>query len=301
MHRLTISHRTEYRYARPVDFNEHRILYRPRDSEHVRLVDATLAVTPRAATRWYHDVFGNSITIADILEPADRLVFECTLVIDHYGDTQPEFPAEPSAGRVPFTYPADELPDLGRTIERHYPDPEREIDDWARGFLDEDGTAETFGLLSAMTGAIRDRFRYQARDEHGVQTPLETLERGAGSCRDYALFMMEAARSLGLAARFVTGYLYDPALDGTGERMIGAGSTHAWVQIYIPGAGWREFDPTNGLIGPTNLVRVGVGREPSQVVPLKGSYVGAPEDFMEMNVSVHITAETSLGATGARR
>jgi transglutaminase-like putative cysteine protease len=141
-----------------------------------------------------------------------------------------------------------------------------------------------------MTEAIYQDFRYQARDEPGVQTPMETLDQGTGSCRDYAVFFMEAARSLGLAARFVTGYLYDPALDGiSGVEVRGAGTTHAWSQVYLPGAGWVEFDPTNGIIGGKNLFRVGVARMPEQAIPLRGTFDGDGSDYLGMNVSVSVT------------
>jgi transglutaminase-like putative cysteine protease len=130
----------------------------------------------------------------------------------------------------------------------------------------------------------------------GVQTPAETLALGRGTCRDLALLMMEACRSLGMAARFVSGYLYDPALDlgvesaGEGAPVRGAGDTHAWVQIYLPGAGWVEFDPTNGLVGGANLIRVAVARDPAQAIPLQGSYYGPPEAFLDMVVDVKVSA-----------
>jgi transglutaminase-like putative cysteine protease len=132
--------------------------------------------------------------------------------------------------------------------------------------------------------------RYRQRAIHGTQTPAETLQVGSGTCRDFALLMIEAVRSLGLAARFVTGYLYDPALDRGGPSLTGAGSTHAWVQVYLPGAGWIEFDPTNGLIGGPHLIRVGVARDPKQAIPLQGSYRGEASDFIEMQVEVQVTA-----------
>ena len=154
------------------------------------------------------------------------------------------------------------------------------------------GDADTSALLGRMTLAVKDQFAYQQRYSVGVQSPLETLERASGTCRDLALFMMEAVRSLGMAARFVSGYLYDPALDGqVGEAGLqGSGSTHAWVQVYLPGAGWVEFDPTNGLVGGANLIRVAVTRDPAQALPLQGTYLGAPEDFIDMQVSVKVNA-----------
>ena len=141
-----------------------------------------------------------------------------------------------------------------------------------------------------MNQHIRDNFRYVARDEEGTQQPLETLELGSGSCRDFALLMMEAARRLGVATRFVSGYLYDPALDG-GEATastVGAGYTHAWLQAYLPGAGWVPFDPTNNLLGGTQLIRVGVARDPSQAAPISGSWFGESDDYLGMDVNVTV-------------
>ncbi|MBV8062653.1 MAG: transglutaminase family protein, partial [Nevskia sp.] len=139
--------------------------------------------------------------------------------------------------------------------------------------------------------AIKDQFEYRRREEMGTQTPLQTLELGGGSCRDFALFMMEAVRSLGFAARFVSGYLYDEALIGAASGVVGGGATHAWVQVFLPGAGWIEFDPTNALVGGHNLIRVAVARDAAQAAPLSGSYVGAPEDFIGMTVEVQVTAQ----------
>ncbi len=288
--RLTVHHTTVYRYARPVSFNEHRLMFRPRDSHDLRLLDTRLAISPPPRVRWYHDIFGNSIAIASFDDPASELRFESTITIEHYGLLDSVFPIEPYASTVPFTYPSDEIPDLGRMVERHYPDPDRRVDVWAHDFLHDNGPTGTDALLFEITRAIKRQFSYDWRTEPGVQTPVETLDAGSGSCRDLALFMMEAARSLGLAARFVSGYLYDSALDGAASGMVGTGATHAWVQIYLPGAGWVEFDPTNGLVGGPNLIRVGVARDPSQAIPLQGTYNGAPEDFIDMTVDVVVTA-----------
>jgi transglutaminase-like putative cysteine protease len=291
MNRLTIHHVTTYRYRNPVRFGEHRLMFRPRDSHDLRLIHTELAISPAASVRWYHDVFGNSITIASFTEAAAELRFESTIELEHYGVETTEFPIAEFAQHLPFTYSPDELPDLTRTTERHYSDPDRKIDTWARRFLNPNGHSLTQDVLVAMTQAIRDEFTYQLRELHGVQTPTETLVLGSGSCRDYAVFLMEAARSLGLAARFVTGYLYDPALDGAAPSGLrGAGNTHAWAQIYLPGAGWVEFDPTNGMIGGANLFRVGVARTPEQAVPLQGTFHGQPDDLLDMTVNVTVTA-----------
>ena len=285
---LTIRHDTLYRYANPVQFGEHRLMFRPRDSHDLRLLSTALEITPAASVRWYHDVFGNSIAIASFAASSTELRFVSTITLEHFPPSAaaalPEFPIEAYARAYPFSYAAEDIPDLGRTVERHYPDPEHRIDLWARQFVGKGGETDTQELLTAMTRAIKASFAYQRRAQEGTQSPTETLARGAGTCRDFALLMIEAARTLGFAARFVTGYLYDPT-----QQFAGGGETHAWVQIYLPGAGWVEFDPTNGIVGGTNLIRVAVTRDPSQAIPVAGSFTGMPGDFLDMQVEVAIS------------
>jgi transglutaminase-like putative cysteine protease len=146
-----------------------------------------------------------------------------------------------------------------------------------------------------MTHGIRETFAYRKRHEHGTQHPLDTLQTGAGTCRDYALLMIEALRQLGIAARFVSGYLFL-----AGDRVngyLGGGSTHAWVQVYLPSAGWIEFDPTNGIVGSRDLIRVAVARDPRQAIPLHGVYLGAADAFREMEVNINVVSvDQELGA-----
>ena len=284
---LTVQHKTVYRYARPVQFGEHRMMFRPRDSHDLRLIDTGLTITPAASVRWLHDVFGNSIAIASFSEPGDELVFDSSFTAEHYPSVPRELMLEPYAQTYPFSYHAEEVPDLARCIERHYADPERRIDDWAAPFVQAGGSIATMRLLVEMTKAIKAQFTYARREEPGTQTPVETLTLGTGSCRDFAVFMMEAARSLGFAARFVSGYLYDEKLVGV-DSAVGGGATHAWAQVYLPGAGWVEFDPTNALVGGRNLIRVAVARDAAQAVPLGGSYNGEAKDFLGMTVEVTV-------------
>lgn len=283
---VTIEHTTLYRYARPVQLGDHRLMFRPRDSHDLRLLETALVISPAASVRWMHDVFGNSITVASFSGTAAELRFVSTLRLEHFPDSEPRTAIEPHAQVYPFSYSADEIPDLGRTIERHYPDPPHQVDAWARRFVTTDGPTDTEAMLVAMTKAIQANFQYQRRDAEGTQPPVDTLRSASGTCRDFALLMMEAVRSLGLAARFVSGYLLD-------EQAVGGAATHAWVQIYLPGAGWVEFDPTNGLVAGRNLVRVAVARQPSQAIPLAGSFTGAPGDFLGMTVDVKVTREVS--------
>lgn len=298
MQRLTVHHVTTYRYHHPVRFGPHRLMFRPRDSHDLRLVSTSLTITPAAEIRWLHDVFSNSIAIATFQEAATELRFDSQITVDHYGWAEPDFEIEEYARTYPFSYPVEEIPDLGRTIERHYPDRTHSVDRWARQFVGGNGDAnpgggDTLEILTAMTQAVARDIRYIRRYEVGTQDPAWTLHQGSGTCRDMALLMMEAARSLGFAARFVSGYLYDPGLDGADSGIVGAGDTHAWVQIYLPGAGWVEFDPTNGAVGGRNLIRVAVAREPEQALPLTGSYFGAPEDYAGIEVAVEVRAETA--------
>lgn len=292
MQKLTVDHKTVYRYSEAVKFGDHRLMLRPRDSHDLRLLDATLRIQPRARLRWLHDVFGNSVAVAEFDEMADELLIHSSIVIERYPSPDTDFSIEPYARVLPFSYPSREIPDLGRALERHYRDPERLVTEWARKFLNNKGGAtDTEGFLLGLTAGIRNEFKYEERHSLGVQSPVETLAIRSGTCRDYSLLMMEAVRSVGLASRFVSGYLYDPAIDGVESSVTGAGSTHAWVQVYLPGAGWLEFDPTNGSNGGNNLVPIAVGREPEQAIPVSGTFAGDPSDFTEMVVNVSVHAE----------
>ena len=287
---LTVRHVTTYRYRRPVALGDHRMMFRPRDSYDQRLIESRLVITPEPdRIHWIHDPFGNCVAIARFKARASELRFESTIRVDHSPDNVPDFQTDPRAKAYPFVYDSEEMPDLMASIARGYPDPNREIDHWVRKFLLPGRPTPTGTLLMTLTHAIKEGFTYTRRAEHGTQEPVATVRMGRGSCRDFALLMMEAVRSLGLAARFVSGYLYVPSRDG--PENIGGGSTHAWCQVYLPGAGWVEFDPTNALVGGRNLVRVAVARDAAQAAPLSGTYTGTPADFLEMAVEVVVTAQ----------
>lgn len=288
MPHVRIKHSTEYTYHRPVRPTTHRLMLRPRDSHDLRLREATLAVTPPPSrTRWAHDVFGNSVCYLEWAAAGTTVIrIVSTLDLDHF-PARSDLPLDPAAETYPFSYSTDEAPDLARTIERHYPDPDRVVDAWARAFLNPSGPTRTLDLLAAMTRAIKADFRYRARDAMGTNTPTATLRTHSGACRDFALLMMEAVRSLGFAARFVSGYLYDEQASGD-QPVVGGGATHAWCAVYLPGAGWVEYDPTNGLLAGRNLVRVSTARSPEQAVPVTGAYVGGRGDFRNLNVSVDV-------------
>jgi Transglutaminase-like superfamily len=210
-------------------------------------------------------------------------------------------PIEDYARKLPFSYLAEEAPDLARYVERHYPDPNAMVSNWTRQFLEVEGddspdtATDTFAVLVRMCQGIQGQLQYAMRFEAGTQPPAVTLESGGGTCRDYALLMMEGARALGLAARFITGYLYDPALDALeGEGAEGQNAStaypHAWMEAYLPGAGWIEFDPTNGIVGSDRLIRVAVARDPEQAMPIKGSFTGAAGVAINSIVEVSVRA-----------
>jgi transglutaminase-like putative cysteine protease len=286
---LTIHHKTEYRYAHPVAFGEHRIMLRPRDGHDLRVLSSELEIAPQPMRlRWIHDVFGNSVAIATFDERAETLTFTATATVEHNPAEEFALTPDDEAYFYPFIYDDEEFPDLVQFVTPQYGDPNGEMSAWARQFLDADGPTPTFNILSGMTHGIREAFSYRRRHEHGTQHPLDTLQMGSGSCRDYALFMIEALRRLGIAARFVSGYLFVPG-DGAHGR-VGGGSTHAWVQVYLPSAGWIEFDPTNGIVGTRDLIRVAVARDPRQAIPLHGTYLGAADAFVGMDVHIDMVS-----------
>ena len=296
MPHVRISHTTEYTYHQPVRPTLHRLMLRPRDSHDLRLDSATLAVTPPPArTRWAHDVFGNSVCYLEWHQASTRLLrIVSVLELDHF-PTPHDLPLAPAARTYPFAYSAGEAPDLALLQEQQYPDPHGTVAAWARSFVTQEGPTGTMDLLIAMTRAIRSGFAYASRDAEGTHPPLRTLATRSGACRDFALLMMEACRSLGFAAQFVSGYLYDDTSAGSRQGIVGGGATHAWCAIYLPGAGWVEFDPTNGLVAGRNLVRVCAARAPEQAVPVRGAYIGAAGDFDRLRVSVDVSVGGRTG------
>lgn len=283
MRRLRIRHRSSFAYVEPVTLGQHRLMLRPRDSHVSRLLDARLAIAPEALLRWEYDVFGNSVAVASFTGSTRRLTIDSTILIDHYGLPADGPELDAAARSVPLVYPAAEAPDLAPFVARSHPDPERQVEFWARSLLGADGTRDTLAFLHATSAAIGTRFRYAMRFDAGTQPPATTLALGSGTCRDLALLMMETVRCVGLAARFVSGYLH-----GTGGDAAAHGLPHAWLEVYLPGAGWLEFDPTNGLAGSDRLIRVAVARDADQAMPVKGSFLGTPGACCEAIVSVEI-------------
>jgi len=260
-------------------------MLRPRDSHDLRLLEASLNLSPPASIRWSHDVFGNSIARASFSDATTELRIESMLRLETFAARRPAFQIAPEAVSYPFIYSADDRIDLGRVLDRHYPDPTDRVGSWARGFVRSNPT-DTLALLADLNSGVAACVSYQSRETEGTQTPIETLNRGWGSCRDFAVILIEAARCLGFGARVVSGYLYNPS-----AATVGPGTTHAWADIYVPGSGWIAYDPTNGTVDSGDLIRVAVTRDISQAIPIAGSFVGAPDSYLGMTVNVSVTAE----------
>jgi transglutaminase-like putative cysteine protease len=286
---LTVRHITTYQYSEPVRFGDHRMMFRPRESHDLRLVNTKLDILPRPShIRWLHDVFDNAVTIASFdNEAASELRFDSTITLEHKEMALPDYALEIGAQTYPFRYSDDERPDLIGALARQYPPDD--LDPWAARFVTSSGSTTTMALLHSMTRGIKEEFEYRRRIEKGVQSPGETLRRRSGSCRDFAVLMMEAVRSLGIAARFVSGYIFVPE----GDRAVGGGATHAWMQAYLPGAGWVDFDPTHSIVGNRNLIRVAVAWDQRNALPLWGTFIGPASSFRGMDVEVSVTEETA--------
>jgi len=295
--RYDITHTTVYRYSTPVTFGEHRVMFRPRDSHDLRVLATDLQVSPEAIVRMIQDPHSNSVALVQPIQPALELRLVASFTIERADVTQDLSLLSPSAEFLPFAYSLQDRLDLEHYLRPHHDDPEGKLIAWAHQFFRHDGPTGTRDLLGRMNQHINQNFRYETREEEGTQTPLQTLALGGGSCRDYALLMMEAMRRLGVATRFVSGYLYDSALDvaapGGEGAMTGAGATHAWLQAYLPGAGWVAYDPTNNLLGGSQLIRVGVARDPAFAAPVSGSWFGEADAYVGLEASVQVKRHAS--------
>ena len=284
-----ITHTTHYRYAQPVTLREHRVLFRPRGSHDLRVLATDMVVTPQPLDiRLIQDAYSNSVALVQPQSPASELKVVCSFSVEHTGTRALDLPLCAHAQTYPFDYDDEERLVLAHYLLPYYDDPDGVLRQWANQFVDGSAATGTRELLVAMTQFIRDRMSYLARYNEGVQTPYDTLRLQSGTCRDFATLMIEAVRQLGYAARFVSGYLYTPWLDHPAQPVAGAGATHAWVQVYLPGAGWIPFDPTNNLIGGTDLIRVGVARHARFASPVSGAWHGFPGDFLGMDVDVQV-------------
>lgn len=263
------------------------MVVRPRESRELRLVRMGVAITPDASLTWSHDVFGNAVATAHFQSATPELLIESAAEIELDVAAWPVFAIAASAISYPFPYSDDDRTDLGSLTLNQYLDPAGRLRAWANGFVHGNPT-DTLSLLKDVNTGVWSGVAYEIREDEGVQSPLETLDRRRGSCRDFATLFAETSRSLGFGARVVSGYLYDPGRGLVGSA--GPGSTHAWAEVYLPGAGWVTFDPTNRSVGGANLIPVAVARDIRRIMPVSGSYLGARDAFSEMSVEVSVTS-----------
>ncbi|RBI83499.1 transglutaminase family protein [Rhodosalinus halophilus] len=282
---VTIKHTTRYRYRTAVSVGPHRLMLRPRETRDLSLTSFELDITPEARIDWSHDVAGNAVATARFDAITDALSIRSRVQVDLRAPVWPVFPIAADAASYPFVYAPDDWTDLGALAMPQYADDTGRLRGWVEGFVMARPT-DTLSLLKDVSNGITAGISYQTRETEGTQGPLETLDRGWGSCRDFAVLFAEAVRTLGFGARLVSGYLFDPSGDRVGSA--DAGSTHAWVEVFVPGAGWISFDPTNRSVGSTNLIPVAVARRIQQVAPVTGSFHGRPTDLLSMDVTVDV-------------
>ena len=280
--KLSILHRTTYRYAQPVTFQPHRLMVTPRSGHDLRTLSASLTTSPQATLDWGQDVFGNIVSTATFAEPARELVITSEVTVDQTATPYPVFGIAPSAHSYPFNYTAEDRTDLGAMLLADI-EPDQRVSKWASGFVMGRST-DTLALLKDINAGVLSEVAYRTRDEEGTQTARETLDLASGSCRDIAALFIDTVRQLGFGARAVSGYLFDP--DAAPDD---PGSTHAWTEVYLPQAGWIAFDPTHRRVGEACLIPVAIARNNAQIMPVIGGFVGKTDDFEGMSVDVRVT------------
>ena len=291
---LDIKHVTTYRYNRPVSFGEHRMMLLPRDDEDQKVIECELEITPKPVRLdWSRDIFGNHVATARFDDRADKLSFVSKVRLNHEPAKFRASDIDYFARRYPVAYSVGDWSALNRYIKP--PSARRELDRWSATFFRNSKSADLYELLVSMTQTIKQTIEHVSRHEEGIQDPVETLALESGSCRDVAVLMIAALRSRGIAARFVSGYVHLTGGDNE-EGDIARGNTHAWVQVYIPGPGWVDFDPAAGKTGNQNLIRVAAVQHPSEAIPLQGTWYGLPSDHLAMNVAVRVRAVGSADA-----
>jgi transglutaminase-like putative cysteine protease len=281
MRRFKILHRTYYNFSGTVRLGPHALRLRPKENHELRIESASLDITPPATLRWHNDVEDNAVAIATFGNtPTQQLLIESEVIIQQFNESPLDFLVDSYAANYPFAYGAEDslvlAPYLLATT-RLATDP---LAKWVAGLWRVGEPIQTYALLQRLCVHINQSLAYQAREQPGVQTAADTLSRGSGSCRDFASLFIEATRHLGLAARFVSGYLYaEPSA-------ANYGSTHAWAEVFLPGVGWKGFDPTIGKLVGTDHTAVAVARLPESVPPVAGSFVGPPGASLDVGVWV---------------
>lgn len=257
-------------------------MLRPREGHEVHIEQSLLKISPAHSVRFIQDVYGNSIAVVDFTEQTSELTVYSEVVLDHYESDPFDFQIEPVAVWYPFFYPYETFLELSVLIQPVYPGDALHVQEWVRRFWQPGRMVETLALLQDLNRHINSGLSYKIRDEPGVQSPAQTLTGGSGSCRDFATLFIEACRGLHLAARFVSGYILAGGPLGAGA------STHAWAEVYLPGVGWKGFDPTLGVLTTAQHVPVAVSRHPELAMPISGMFYGPSSAFVDMRVNVRV-------------
>ncbi len=282
MKRIQIRHATRYRYSEPVRLGPHVLRIRPRSGHDIRIESAGLTLSPQGVVKWHRDIFGNSVAVVRFDEPTTALEIRSDVVVRHFESEPLDFLVDESALHYPFHFSPDERIEVIPYQMLCFPDDGPVVREWLQAFWSPGRLIETYVLLDRLNRAIAGDLDYRMREEPGVQSPAQTLRQGSGSCRDFATLFIEACRHLGLAGRFVSGYLNCPA------STEGHGSTHAWSEVYLPGAGWKGFDNTSGALVGHDHIAAAVSRHPAAVPPVEGSFTGPEGVTGAMEVTVEV-------------
>jgi len=280
MQRYKILHRTYYNFSGDVSLGPHYLRLRPREDYDLHIESSSLTITPPATLLWHRDVEGNSVATATFAVPANQLAIESEVILQQFNEAPLDFLVADYAVAYPFTYQPDDRIMLAPYMAFPEQKTRTQLTKWIERFWQSEEQIQTYTLLQRLGTHIHQTLSYRIREEPGVQTAGQTLENGTGSCRDFALLFMEAARCLGLASRFVSGYLHAP------PSATDYGATHAWAEVYLPGAGWKGFDPTVGAMAGIDHIPVAVARLPESVPPIEGSFVGSPGSTLHVGVWV---------------
>ena len=280
MQRYKILHRTCYNFSAAVRLDPHTLLIRPREGHELRIESSILKITPPATLRWHRDVEDNSVAIATFDSLTSQLLIESEVIIQQYNRAPLDFLVADYAMNYPFSYTPEDRVVLAPYMNLAMRNSGDTLDQWLANSWRLDDQIQTYALLQRISTQICNGLSYLRREEPGVQTATETLSYGTGSCRDFANLFVEAARRLGLAARFVSGYHHAP------PSTVDFGSTHAWAEVYLPGAGWKGFDPTLDEVAGTNHIAVAVAKLPESVPPIAGSFFGAATASLDVGVWV---------------
>jgi transglutaminase-like putative cysteine protease len=285
--KIHIHHRTSYQYLSEVSFGTHQLMMRPRGSHGIILEKCSFSISIPHQLRWIRDLHENNIGIVDFAEGAAELVIEGEFILETCEENPFNFVIEPEAAEYPFSYEHEVSGDLCTLRRNVYLRDLDQLRDWLHPLWHPGKRVGTLALLQEINTHIYRTFRYQRRMEKGVQSPAETLERNSGSCRDFATFFMEACRFLGLAARFVSGYMYSAEITG---RM----SMHGWAEVYLPGAGWIGFDPSWGILTTSQYIPAAVSRHSEYAPPISGTYTGTRRDFLKSEVDLYVRRHSTL-------